>query len=101
MVGVFYGKCYVDVADRVTIRMVEPVETKEEDGTVNRPKDTEGIKALIDKMSYRNMLWKQRFAPASEMFSGETGDYFKKVMAEKKDALGADKAARVSEEVGW
>lgn len=46
MVGVFYGKCYIDVAGRVTIRMVEPVETKldpakEKNGTDSRTKGTD------------------------------------------------------------
>ena len=47
----------------------------------------EQIKSWIDNASYESLLSKWRFAPAGDpYFQGETGDYYKKVMCEKRDA---------------
>jgi len=63
---------------------------------------TKNQKALIDNMSYSEMLYRQRFAPIGDpLFSGESGEYFAKKMAEKKAALKPGEAAAISKRVGW
>lgn len=60
---------------------------------------TEDLKKYIDKLSYEELLRRWRFAPAGDSwFEGETGDYWAKVMAEKRDTV--DHVA-VSKRVGW
>ncbi len=62
----------------------------------------EQIKKWIDGASYEDMLREWRFALAGDpMFQGETGEYFKKTMQEKKNALSADQQVRASKKVGW
>jgi len=62
----------------------------------------EDIKKQIDAMSYAEMLSRWRFAPAGgdPMFQGECGDYYAKVMVEKRNN---DPAAAVtaSKRIGW
>jgi hypothetical protein len=58
-------------------------------------------KRWIDNASLVELLRKWRHSPADgEMFQGETGEYYSKVMFGKRDA---DNAAwvRASKEVGW
>lgn len=63
---------------------------------------TEEQQKLIDNMDYQTMLYKWRFAKVGDpMFQGETGTYFAKVMAEKRDALPDGEAAEISKQVGW
>ena len=63
---------------------------------------TEEMKAKIDIMSLREMLAKQRFAPIGDpLFQGDIGDYFLKVMREKKNAIGNDEWSNISRSVGW
>jgi len=48
---------------------------------------TEAEKSWIDNSSYEGLLSRWRFAPAGDpMFTGDTGQYYKKVMAEKRAA---------------
>ena len=55
----------------------------------------------IDNASLKELLRKNRFEPAgSPWFSGEVGDYFLKVMGEKKKADPAG-WTRASKELGW
>jgi hypothetical protein len=59
----------------------------------------EQIKHWIDSASYETLLRKWRFAPVGDpMFQGETGDYYTKVMREKRES--ADQA-QASKNVGW
>ncbi len=61
--------------------------------------DDNGMKEWIDNVSYVELLWKWRHSPVgSPWFQGEIGDYYKKVMQEKKQK--ADHVA-ASKEVGW
>ncbi|MDR2172655.1 MAG: hypothetical protein LBE32_00345 [Burkholderiales bacterium] len=63
-------------------------------------KVTETLKQQIDAMSYEEMLSMWRFSPVGDaMFEGESGDYFAKVMREKRDA-GADHVG-ASKKIGW
>lgn len=56
----------------------------------------------IDAMGYESMLQLWRNAPAGHyMFQGDTGDYFSKVMAEKKSAISDGDHVAASKSVGW
>lgn len=56
----------------------------------------------IDKMTYAEMLRQIRYATAGDpMFLGETGAYFYKVFAEKRDAITHENRVRISKEIGW
>jgi len=58
-------------------------------------------KKHIDAMSYEGLLSRWRNAPAGELwFQGETGAYWKKRMAEKRDADPAG-AVAASKSIGW
>jgi len=59
-------------------------------------------KKWIDEASYKQLLGHWRFAPAGDpMFSDlECGDYYKKVMNEKKNADPAQAVAD-SKSLGW
>lgn len=63
---------------------------------------TQEQKEWIDNASYEALLHKWRFAPIGDMtFQGEDGDYYAKVMFEKKDALDHTEQVAVSKRVGW
>lgn len=62
---------------------------------------TAELKAQIDGRSYYQMLKKWRFTPAGDdMFSGESGTYYSKVMLEKRDA-DPEGATQDSKDIGW
>lgn len=62
----------------------------------------EDTKKHIDAMSYESMLRLWRNAPVGHpMFQGETGDYFSKVMAEKRDKAGPEAHTQASKNIGW
>ena len=63
---------------------------------------TEEIRARIDGMSYRDMLALWRFAPAGEpIFQDESGQYYSRVMFEKRGQVGPAEAVAASKSVGW
>ena len=58
-------------------------------------------KNWIDKASYETLLRHWRFAPAGDpMFIGDTGEYYKKVLHEKKIADPSG-AVAASKSIGW
>ena len=58
-----------------------------------------GMKKIIDRMSYDEMLTKYRFAKSGDScLQGEVGDYFIQIMSEKKAKV--DDVA-ISKKVGW
>jgi hypothetical protein len=60
---------------------------------------TEGLKKSIDESSYESLLSRWRFSKIGEpLFQGESGDYFQKVMLEKKELV--DHVA-ISKKIGW
>lgn len=60
------------------------------------------MKNWIDSSSYESLLSKWRFAPAgSPYFQGETGQYYSKVMAEKRKQVGQGEHVRASKAIGW
>lgn len=63
---------------------------------------SDALKQEINGMSYHAMLSRWRHSPVGDLlFQGESGDYFEKVMAEKKAALSHDEQVRTSKEIGW
>jgi hypothetical protein len=59
-------------------------------------------KQWIDNASYESLLHRWRFAISGDpFFQGDTGEYYKKVMAEKKAALPPGEAANCSKRIGW
>jgi len=62
---------------------------------------TEENKNHIDNLSYEQLLSKWRFAPSGDpWFQGETGEYWGKVMAEKR-SKDNDEHVRASKKIGW
>ena len=62
----------------------------------------ESKKKWVDGSSYEELLTSWRMASVGDLrFQGEDGDYYAKVMAEKKEALEPGEAVRISKEVGW
>lgn len=63
---------------------------------------TELEKKTIDDMDYESMFSQWRFAPSgSPIFQGERGEYFSKVMGEKRDKLPEGEHSRISKSIGW
>lgn len=63
---------------------------------------TAKTKKIIDDMSYNKMLSLWRNSPSgNSMFEGETGEYFSKVMHEKKVNIGSAAHTQASKNVGW
>jgi len=59
-------------------------------------------KKNIDSMTYESMLRLWRHAPpAHPYFIGGVGDYFSKVMGDKKEKLGQEGAVKASKNIGW
>lgn len=59
-------------------------------------------KKSIDKMSYESMLSLWRFAPAGHpMFQGDTGEYYSKVMQEKREQIGNKAHVATSKSIGF
>jgi hypothetical protein len=55
----------------------------------------------IDSMDYRGLLSLWRFAKSGHpYFIGEVGDYYSKVMEQKRSALPPGEAAAISKEIG-
>ena len=63
---------------------------------------TDDQKAWIDNATYHQLLAKWRHAPiGSGWFIGDTGDYYAKVMAAKRDEVGIDSHVAASKSIGW
>lgn len=60
------------------------------------------MKKWIDEASYEDLLRKWRTEPSgrSLFFQGEMGDYYAKVMAQKRHEVGHDEAVRASKAIG-
>ena len=58
-------------------------------------------KSKIDNMSYESMLSLWRFAPIGDpLFSGETGEYFSKVIKERRAQVGNGAHVAASKSIG-
>ena len=63
---------------------------------------SENVKNQIDSMNYYGMLRIWRFAKIGDpLLQGETGQYFAKIMAEKRDALSHEERVQASKDLGW
>jgi len=59
-------------------------------------------KKFIDGLSYKELLYRWRFASLGDtLFHDETGAYYSKVMAQKRDALSHEDQVSASKSVGW
>ena len=59
-------------------------------------------KAWIDSANYDVLLSHWRFARCGDsMFQGETGDYYKAVMARKRQDVGDAGHTAASKRIGW
>lgn len=59
-------------------------------------------KAIIDAMSYKEMLKTYRFAEAGNpWFVGDVGTYFMTTMQRKKMALSESERVAISKAIGW
>lgn len=62
---------------------------------------TDELRAHIDGLPYESMLRRWRFShPGDPMFQGDSGEYFGKVMAAKRNA-DPEGAVRASKNLGW
>jgi hypothetical protein len=60
------------------------------------------MKKWIDNATYSQLLSKWRFASSGNpFFQGEIGDYYSKVMREKKEQVGNDEHVKTSKTIGW
>ena len=63
---------------------------------------TDDIKTTIDGMSYEEMLRAWRFAPVGSLYlSGEVGEYFAKIMMERRHLVGRAQHTTISKLIGW
>lgn len=63
---------------------------------------TEEQKNWIDNATYEELLSKWRFDPVgSSWFSGDTGEYYAKIMQEKRSAITDKDKAATSKRIGW
>jgi len=59
-------------------------------------------KRWIDNATYDRLLGRWRNAPIGDsMFQGDTGDYYRKVMNEKRAAMTAEEHVAASKRIGW
>lgn len=63
---------------------------------------TESQKQSIDNMDYESMLslWRNA-AVGHPIFQGKVGQYYSKVMAEKRAKIGNEEHVRASKSIGW
>jgi len=60
------------------------------------------MKNWIDNASYFQLLQRWRFAESgSSWFTEEIGEYYKKIMFEKKNQLSDEEQVATSKSVGW
>jgi len=56
----------------------------------------------IDKASYEQLLRRNRFAAAGNIyFQGEVGKHYMEVMFKKKEEIGPVAATAISKNIGW
>ena len=56
----------------------------------------------IDNATYEQLLRKWRFAKVGDpMFRDDTGDYYAKARARKKEEVGPEAAVAASKRIGW
>lgn len=59
-------------------------------------------KKWIDAAAYETLLERWRNSPAGDpIFRDEAGEYFSKVLREKKESVGHEVAVAASKRIGW
>lgn len=58
-------------------------------------------KKWIDEASYSQLLKRWRFGDGDNIFQGETGAYYAKVMTERREALEPGQHTAISKIIGW
>lgn len=59
-------------------------------------------KTWIDNESFEGLLRRWRNAPVGDrMFQGDTGDYYRDVMAKRRAEVGPGAAVAASKAIGW
>jgi len=59
-------------------------------------------KEKIDSMGYESMLSLWRNAPSGHpIFQGDTGEYFAKIIGEKREKVGQQAHVEASKNIGW
>ena len=59
-------------------------------------------KEWIDNASYRSLLYQWRHADSGDIiFHNESGDYYMKIMLEKKERLSSCDQVAASKSIGW
>lgn len=62
----------------------------------------EKMRAWIDQADYESLLRMWRFAiPGEPIFQGDMGDYYREVLARKREEIGPEEATKASKRVGW
>lgn len=60
------------------------------------------MKEWIDNASYQDLLKKWRNAPSGDLFfADEVGQYYSKIMAQRRDEVGEEEHVRASKSIGW
>lgn len=60
------------------------------------------MKMWIDAASYEELLSRWRHVPSGSVwFQGDMGEYYKRKMAERRDALTHDERVEINKRVGW
>lgn len=68
----------------------------------NRESQINEMKQWIDSATYAQLLDRWRFAPAGDpWFQGEIGDYYVRVMGERRKAVGDAEHSATSKRIGW
>ena len=62
----------------------------------------QSLKAWIDKAAYVQLLERWRRSPCGDpIFVGEVGEYYAKVMEQRRKEIGDDKHVEASKLIGW
>ena len=63
---------------------------------------TKDQKDWIDQANYYSLLERWRNAPVGDpMFQSDTGDYYSKIMASKRESLEPGEHVAASKHIGW
>lgn len=63
---------------------------------------TEGQRLWINNANYYQLLKRWRFAEGrDDIFHGKSGEYYKKIMNQKSNALENSERVRISKLIGW
>ncbi len=58
-------------------------------------------KEWIDRANYYELLKRWRFSSMDDIFIGSSGQYYHKIMNEKREKIGNSECVRISKLIGW